>query len=341
MLNLSRIALTVALSLVSLVTLPNTNSNASQVKPGEGTVFQIKSARDKRYCLSIDYSKIGIIANASNLKVEPCQKISEMLFRHGGNNSILLNKVVNGNTLALEVDFTKIGKVSNANSVKLGLSSNIQEQKITISPVNGGYTLEFGANDNLYKVESDVTKVGIIPNANLVKVVKTQTINLESTWVIEPINQTTNNQIAQVALNACSSAGYGCTRPGYNGVDSWGYHNSSSWNGNFKHNCTAYAAWQATQLGASHPGINLGNAKTWAVNASSSGIPVTTNPVVGSVAVREIGTYGHVAVVESVEGDYLWVSEDNWDGNNGGWTSVRKVHNSYFQKYILFGRLGR
>jgi surface antigen len=148
-------------------------------------------------------------------------------------------------------------------------------------------------------------------------------------------------KINDVKLEACTSASHSCTRPGYNGIDNWGFHNSSSIRGGFKHNCTAYAAWQASQLGASHPGVNLGNANTWAARASSVGIPVTTNPVVGSVAVREVGYYGHVAVVEAIDGDSIWISEDNYDANNGGWTSVRKVHKSTFQKYILFGRLGR
>jgi surface antigen len=151
--------------------------------------------------------------------------------------------------------------------------------------------------------------------------------------IVQPPSKT------KVDLSVCNSAGYGCTRPGYAGVDSWGFHDSSSWNGNYKHNCTAYASWHASQMGASHPGINLGNAKTWGWNAASRGIPVVSYPVVNSVAVRNLGIYGHVAVVEAIDGDFLWISEDNWSDQNGGWTSRRRVHKSYFQQFILFGNV--
>jgi surface antigen len=256
---------------------------------------------------------------------------------------ILVNLINCVPVFAASKSMSATNKINPISSVKIASTSNIGNAQKNF--------LGTGKSQILWRNTKDGTSVIWEVNQNgSFKHTVLQNKNLQSEWTVEGMKKKSTllkekailkAETSSVSLASCYSVGYDCTRNGYNGVDSWSFHLSSSWRGNFKHNCTAYASWQATQLGASHPGVNLGNANTWAINAASRGIPVTSNPVVGSIAVREIGTYGHVAVVEAIDGDSIWISEDNYDENNGGWTSVRKVNKSYFQKYILFGRLGR
>jgi surface antigen len=140
----------------------------------------------------------------------------------------------------------------------------------------------------------------------------------------------------ETMLSNCKSSSYECTSGGYTGVDSWGFHNSSSFDGaGRKHNCTAYAAFQAARNGQANPGF-LGNANTWSANARAKGIRVDGNPTVGSIANRTVGEYGHVAYVEAVNSNGVWISEDNYGLN---YTSRRFVTfaSGYFQSYIHFG----
>jgi surface antigen len=137
-------------------------------------------------------------------------------------------------------------------------------------------------------------------------------------------------------LTNCKSSDYACTSNGYSGIDPWNFHNSSSFDGaGRKHNCTAYAAFQAARNGQANPGY-LGNANTWSANARAGGVRVDGNPTVGSIANRTVGDYGHVAYVEAVNSDGVWISEDNYGLN---YTSRRFVTfaSGYFQSYIHFG----
>jgi hypothetical protein len=135
---------------------------------------------------------------------------------------------------------------------------------------------------------------------------------------------------------ASSCIDHGCIRSGYNGIDPWGYHEFASIRQGFKHNCTAYAAWWLAKNGQPAPNRRLGNAKSWAYNAREVGMTVQSSPKAGAVGVRTIGDYGHVAVIEQVNGDgTLWISEDNYDESSGGYSSSRLVKADYFQEYII------
>lgn len=73
-------------------------------------------------------------------------------------------------------------------------------------------------------------------------------------------------------------------------------------------NCTWYAWQQAyDKTGVALP--SLGNAKNWYKKASSLGYNVGSTPKVNSIAVYTGGTFGHVAYVVSIEGDYMTVNE--------------------------------
>lgn len=72
-------------------------------------------------------------------------------------------------------------------------------------------------------------------------------------------------------------------------------------------NCTDYVAWKINSLGSGFSntmnGGRFGNAKNWDDNARNLGWTVSATPRVRAIAVSNAGTYGHVAFVESVNGD--------------------------------------
>jgi surface antigen len=80
-------------------------------------------------------------------------------------------------------------------------------------------------------------------------------------------------------------------------IDNWGLYNRE---------CVSYVAWKESSLGRYVP-YGLGNAADWGWRASAAGIPVDGNPTQGAAAVWEsndgLGTLGHVAYVEVVNGD--------------------------------------
>ena len=82
--------------------------------------------------------------------------------------------------------------------------------------------------------------------------------------------------------------------------------------------CTWYAYNRRAELGRP-VGSFWGNASTWASYARGSGYLVNNTPAVGAVMQDSYsaGGYGHVAVVESVNGDgSIYVSEMNYAGWN-------------------------
>lgn len=83
------------------------------------------------------------------------------------------------------------------------------------------------------------------------------------------------------------------------GVDRWNF---------YKGQCTSFAAWTAnSRLGIpfsnSYKGVHWGNAINWDNAARAAGIPVSGTPKAGDIAVRNSGTWGHVAFVTSVRSD--------------------------------------
>jgi surface antigen len=98
--------------------------------------------------------------------------------------------------------------------------------------------------------------------------------------------------------------------------------------------CTWYAYNRRAQIGRP-VGSFWGNASTWASYARSSGYLVNRTPAIGAVMQDSYsaGGYGHVAVVESINGDgSIVVSEMNYAGWNV--TSTRTVTNPGSYNYI-------
>jgi surface antigen len=116
-------------------------------------------------------------------------------------------------------------------------------------------------------------------------------------------------------------------------IDPWGMYNRE---------CVSYAAWKVHQNYGNMPYWGgIGNANQWDNNAVRIGIPHGTTPKPGSVAEFEIGYYGHVAWVESVNGDgTINVSEYNRNGD-GLYHERRGVAVSSVNMFIYFGEWKR
>lgn len=82
-------------------------------------------------------------------------------------------------------------------------------------------------------------------------------------------------------------------------------------------NCTWYAYERRAQLGRPI-GSFWGNASTWAMNAQAAGFTVNKTPAPGAILQNGGGYagYGHVAIVETINGDSFTISEMNYAGFN-------------------------
>ncbi len=122
---------------------------------------------------------------------------------------------------------------------------------------------------------------------------------------------------------------------GQGGVDPWNF---------YKGQCTSFAAWAVrSRVGVSfhnyYKGVHWGNAHNWDNAARAAGVPVYGTPRAGDVAVRNGGTYGHVAFVTSVNSNGTFeIDEYNYLGTER--YSHRTVSvgtaNSQFSAFVRF-----
>lgn len=91
-------------------------------------------------------------------------------------------------------------------------------------------------------------------------------------------------------------------------LDNWGMYNRE---------CVSYTAWKVYESRGYMPYWGgRGNANQWDDNARAAGIPVDGSPRVGDVAVWNVGYYGHVMYVESVNPNgTINVSQYNYSYN--------------------------
>jgi len=89
-------------------------------------------------------------------------------------------------------------------------------------------------------------------------------------------------------------------------IDSWGMYNRE---------CVSYAAWKVYSTYGYMPYWGgSGNANQWPGNAQRAGIPTSSTPKADTVAIWNVGSYGHAMWVEAVNSDgSLWVSQYNYD----------------------------
>ncbi|HKR82134.1 MAG TPA: CHAP domain-containing protein [Candidatus Saccharimonadales bacterium] len=87
--------------------------------------------------------------------------------------------------------------------------------------------------------------------------------------------------------------------------DDWGMYNRE---------CVSYTAWKVFQTFGHMPYWGgTGNANQWPGDAQRAGISTGSTPRAHSVAISMGGTYGHAMWVEGVSGNYIHVSQYNYD----------------------------
>jgi peptidoglycan DL-endopeptidase CwlO len=112
-------------------------------------------------------------------------------------------------------------------------------------------------------------------------------------------------------------------------LDSWGMYNRE---------CVSYTAWKVYQTfgaGAMPYWGGSGNANQWPGDALRAGIPIGSTPRVHSVAIWNVGAFGHAMWVEAVSGNTIYVSQYNYDYN--GHYSEMSISGSGLT-YIYFGQ---
>jgi surface antigen len=105
--------------------------------------------------------------------------------------------------------------------------------------------------------------------------------------------------------------------------------------GNFG-NCTWWG-WHSACCNWGYGLPGWGNAKTWASEANlHQDFSVLSSPVVGSIACRDIGTYGHVAWVTAVNGSDITVTEMNCcSGCNNGMRTYNYTASYFTGGFII------
>lgn len=79
-------------------------------------------------------------------------------------------------------------------------------------------------------------------------------------------------------------------------------------------NCTCYAWGRAYELLGGRPNLSTGNANSfWGTNINRGAFASGSSPRLGAIACWG-NDYGHVAVVEKIEGNVVTISESSWGG---------------------------
>jgi surface antigen len=101
-------------------------------------------------------------------------------------------------------------------------------------------------------------------------------------------------------------------------------------------NCTWWA-WESVCRNWHQGLVNWGNANTWASHAASDpNYDVLGYPVVGSIATRDLGAFGHVAWVVGVSGSTVTVTEENCCDTCAPGLGTRTYAASYFNSgYVV------
>ena len=110
-------------------------------------------------------------------------------------------------------------------------------------------------------------------------------------------------------------------------IDNWGMYNRE---------CVSYTAWKVYQTYGYMPYWGgAGNANQWPGDARAAGIPTGSVPKVHSVAIWNVGAFGHAMWVEAVNGSTIYVSQYNYDLQ--GHYSEMSINGSGLT-YIYFGQ---
>ena len=159
-------------------------------------------------------------------------------------------------------------------------------------------------------------------------------VSLPSVTVAAPFLGGAPNASAATAPGSCFDYGYSCT-PGYDGANAagtwaWRYYGAGeALTANGYHNCTLYAAFRLAETGMPSPGHSWGAATQWAASIGGG----NHDPAPGSIAWY---ASGHVAYVEQVSGNEVYIRADNWPGKASarGWTDSKWVTNSSVSLFL-------
>lgn len=236
-----------------------------------------------------------------------------------------ISHIVTSYSVASGETLTSIASKFNITSDTLKWANNLEDvdalrpgQALSILPISGiSYSVKAGdtADSLAEKYQANAAQIisfnnaeikGLVAGANIII---PDGIKADAPKAALPVARSsvvaaaTNNYIPALTRYAFSGGG------GY----AYGY-------------CTYYLA-----LKRSIPGF-WGDARNWYYNAQASGFTVGSKPVAGAVAWTPAGYYGHVAYVEQVSGDQVYVSEMNFNGN---WNRVTyRWVPAYSFKYI-------
>jgi surface antigen len=156
-------------------------------------------------------------------------------------------------------------------------------------------------------------------------------------------SQISSLRAQQAAANSKLGSGLTAGDPGHGGypskwanaaqdsmLDSWGLYNRE---------CVSYTAWRVYDTYGYMPYWGgVGNANQWPGDARAAGIATGSTPKANSVAIWNVGVYGHAMWVEAVNSDgSLWISQYNYSYN--GQYSEMSVPASQARTftYIYFG----
>lgn len=201
--------------------------------------------------------------------------------------------------------------------------------------VEGLLTSEQSQRQQLAANESQVNQLLVLAQQNVAAA------NQQAKSINSALSQ---KQAEQAAILAAASSSFNGTIPGAssgsggvcdNGHGNGGYptvwcsaaQDSIQTPSGLNRECVSWAGWRWHQLG--HPMVNWGNANTWDNNARASGYNVNGTPAVGALAQTDAGPFGHIAVVEAIQGGNVVVSEMNYD--NAGHFRYGSYPSSYFQ----------
>ena len=133
------------------------------------------------------------------------------------------------------------------------------------------------------------------------------------------VNQGNQGTVAPSAPSAPSTPTVTPSVPSGGSGSGQGTSNGDSGNSYVAGQCTWYAYNRRKQMGIGTPSF-LGNGGQWYINASRYGLRVDHSPQVGAAlsfppgVAGADGYYGHVAVVEAVNGNTVQISEMNVKG---------------------------
>lgn len=202
----------------------------------------------------------------------------------------------------LSADTVKWANDLSSDTVAVGKTLTILPVDGVLYTVKGGDTIDsiaskFGTTAQNITVYNDLELSGLVPGNRIV---------LPSGVV------PTTERPGYVAPYVSTGYAYGTIRfaGGFGGgglqiVNPYDYisHNIYSWtNGGANGQCTWWAIERRAAMGMPLPGGALGNAAEWAYTLSHAGYVVNSTPARGAV-IQNGGGYGHVGVVESVNGD--------------------------------------